>query len=658
VILSINKKEIPLLYSFLAFIFCVLITTTILYILYLSSIVKEFLEHKMESNSALLERILLDKLGNSIKTIYNVSKHIKVYNANSDIVSALVDYTAEHSLNFAVPFASIFFADDENSLVVVSREGVIKNNFTIVHSDYLSQTRSSPGTVKIGRSILDFNSGKQAIPLAIGIEGYNRKYLGTLVAMIDLMALQKFVLNELDKIGLAGCEFAVFVNNSNLVFGTGSYGQAKYERYSNANNLKISEQERIADCDQPQLVSKFSFFDHHSKHELCYKVNEYNLNILSMYSYNATLKILGHFILSKTIFALLMLMLLTSLFSWMLYSRIIQGLQSCMQTLISLYKYDKARPKQSNIIEVSEVIKGTLIAGHFVKSLTRKLEQLTLYNRDLEMFKEYACFAIERERNARYENISEFDNALVLGQLEKDRRMLTEQKLIQAESINRTNSIFVSNIGHELRTPLSAIIGFSEMLLCMNSLEGRPKEYIKDIYSSAQHLLAIVEDILDASRVISGNVLLCEAEVDLESLLAYCLRCLSSLYLMRDIKIRADVSIAKILVDEKRFKQIILNLLSNALKFTNSSVDIYTILVDKSLLIVIEDDGVGIAEEDATKVLGVFARAESRLRREGLGLGLPLVKRLVELHQGELSIMSAPDKGTKVTITLSIDRVR
>ncbi|GFZ87431.1 hypothetical protein RLOatenuis_7570 [Rickettsiales bacterium] len=602
----------------------------------------------------LLERILLDNLRDSVEIIYDASKHIKVYDANSDIVNVIIDYAVEHSLYFT----SIFFADHENSVIAVSREGVIKNNFTIVHSDYLSQTRSSPGTVKIGRPILDFNSGKQAVPLAIGIEGYNKKYLGTLVVMLDLLALQKFVLDELEKTGLKEYEFAVFVNNANLVFGTGVYSQAKFERYGSASNLAVFAQERLLDCDQHQLISKFSFFEPHSKHEICRKVNGYNLSIIAMYSYNTMLRVLGHFILSKITVALLMLMLFIGLFSWMLYSKIMQGLQSCTQTLMSLYKHNKARPKKSNILEFSEVITSSLVINHFVQSLKYKLKQLTLYNRDLEMFKEYACFAIAKERNARYENISEFNKVLVLSQLDKDRCELTEQKLMQAESTNRTNSIFVSNVGHELRTPLSSIIGFSEMLLYMNSFEGKPKEYIKDIYSSAQHLLAIVEDILDSSRVISGNAVLCESEADLESLLAYCLRCLSSLYSMRDIKIRTDISVAKILIDEKRFKQIILNLLSNALKFTNSSVDIYTILVDKSLLIVIEDDGVGIAEENATKVLGVFARAESRLRREGLGLGLPLVKRLVELHQGELSIISVPDKGTKVTITLSVDRVR
>jgi len=239
----------------------------------------------------------------------------------------------------------------------------------------------------------------------------------------------------------------------------------------------------------------------------------------------------------------------------------------------------------------------------------------------------------------------------------------------QAELANRTKSEFLANMSHELRTPLNAIIGFSEIVA--GELFGpigatRYVEYAHDIHASGIHLLSIISDILDLSKIEAGRRELSESPIDLHDAAE------SSLRLVRGRAQNSGVSLVngiereampRLLADERAVKQILLNLLSNAVKFTRQGGRVAVgaaLRSDGSLAVTVDDTGIGIARENIPRALAPFSQVDSSLTRryEGTGLGLPLVKSLIELHGGTLQLESEEGKGTLATIVFPAQRVR
>ncbi len=231
----------------------------------------------------------------------------------------------------------------------------------------------------------------------------------------------------------------------------------------------------------------------------------------------------------------------------------------------------------------------------------------------------------------------------------------------EAELANRAKSDFLANVSHELRTPLNAVIGFSEII--KKEFFGplgnhRYREYATDIHDSGIHLLSLINDILDLSKIEAGKFELQEAPLDLAATVE------ASFRVMRDraneamVRLETEIpeSMPRLVADPRSVKQILLNLLSNAVKFTGpgGSVKVSTrISADGSLLLQVQDNGIGIAEADITKAMAPFGQVDSSLSRkyEGTGLGLPLTRRLADLHGGALQLDSVVGEGTTVTIS-------
>jgi signal transduction histidine kinase len=238
--------------------------------------------------------------------------------------------------------------------------------------------------------------------------------------------------------------------------------------------------------------------------------------------------------------------------------------------------------------------------------------------------------------------------------------------LSKADMASRSKSAFLAAMSHELRTPLNAIIGFSEVMAveafgAMGNSQYR--SYASDIHASGKHLLALISDILDLSRLEAGKAELHEEAVTPSILAINCLRMVerqaeqAGLALVREI----PVGLPRVLADERRLKQVVLNLLSNAIKFTQPGGCVtLSIRQDADgVRIAISDTGVGIAPENIARAFENFGQVDSTVARhhQGAGLGLPLTRQLMELHGGTLTLESVVSVGTIATAFLPATRV-
>jgi len=278
--------------------------------------------------------------------------------------------------------------------------------------------------------------------------------------------------------------------------------------------------------------------------------------------------------------------------------------------------------------------------------------------------------ALRGHRNAITNANIALTRSLAERDVEIERRTVIESHLRlameTAEQANRTKSQFLANMSHELRTPLNAIIGFSDIMASgVLGIEAPPKYvgYATDINRSGQHLLAILNDILDMSRIDAGKEQLDESDLSLSEVVTSVVamfegggRCagktIRKLGTAENIWLRGD---------ERRLRQVLINLISNAIKFTdtNGVIEVRTELVLDGIDLSVTDNGMGIPDDKLAEVMEPFGQAHSAYARAqgGIGLGLPIVKSLVELHGGRFTISSALNHGTTVLVHLPSERI-
>lgn len=257
-------------------------------------------------------------------------------------------------------------------------------------------------------------------------------------------------------------------------------------------------------------------------------------------------------------------------------------------------------------------------------------------------------------------NLKQFSDLKYLSEQLHQRSEEINQKNLQLIEINRMKSEFLANMSHELRTPLNAIIGFSEAL--KDGLVGQMTEnqyqYIDDIYTSGEHLLSLINDILDLAKVEAGKMVLCMEMVDINAVLQ------NSLSMVRgkamehhlNLKLETDKTLPELFADTRKLKQIIYNMLSNAVKFTpdGGSITLSAHHMDNMLEIAVTDTGIGISSENQAQLFQSFVQIDSTLSRQyqGTGLGLVMIKRLTELHGGSVGLESEIGKGARFWVRI------
>ena len=240
------------------------------------------------------------------------------------------------------------------------------------------------------------------------------------------------------------------------------------------------------------------------------------------------------------------------------------------------------------------------------------------------------------------------------------------EKTAQLELANRHKSEFLANMSHELRTPLNAVIGFSDALKeqYFGALNDKQQEYVKDINESGQHLLSLINDILDLSKIEAGHMDLDWVKFSLPMAIDNAFVLVRERALRHQLQLRADIApdITDVVADQRKFKQILVNLLTNAVKFSYPDGWVEVIArrdtlgshVGKGVIVTVKDSGMGIASTDHAAIFEEFhqVKAGGSAKQEGTGLGLSLAKRLVELHGGKIWVESELGKGAAFSFTL------
>jgi signal transduction histidine kinase len=262
----------------------------------------------------------------------------------------------------------------------------------------------------------------------------------------------------------------------------------------------------------------------------------------------------------------------------------------------------------------------------------------------------------ERRENGEFARLAGRFNSMA-SQLQSYTTSLEQkvaEKTAELERANRHKSEFLANMSHELRTPLNAVIGFSEALKAeyFGALNQKQKEYVKDINESGQHLLSLINDILDLSKIEAGKMELTASRFNMALAIDNALTFVRERALGHRIHLKADIApeVGEVVADERKVKQILINLLSNAVKFSHPDGWVaVTAARDKNAVMVsVQDAGVGIANEDQAAIFDEFRQVggEGSAKAEGTGLGLSLAKRFVELHGGRIEVVSEVGKGS------------
>lgn len=589
--LIFHLNNISITKYFLTFAFAIIFLTAFTYFYLSQKIYSEKVLVTLENQSSRIEKSLVDNIEYSAYLMKYLGDQIKNKNSQDlkHINHLLSSFGLKSSTDNETPWNMFSWVNKDMEVVVNSSLGII-NPISINNREYAPLTVSQPEIIHMGKASFGRVSGEWIIPAGMGFVDKNQKYIGAIVFGFQINKLAKRLWHSTTEPNIS---FAVFDYEMDQVLNS--------DNFSSTPEFNHIISRALLNPHQHGQLTNFSFLGNNENYGYFQKLDKYPYILITRIDATFSKReTLSHFY--PYLFEICTIFTILAIILYVLKVAIISPIVqlSRVSKMVAEDSDEEVVMPESHVLEIVE--------------LTQQVKLIERY----------------------------------------------KLKLLQAK---KSQERFFANMSHELRTPLNGILNFSMMMKkeMFGPLDAEYKEMANDIHSSGSHLLNLVNDILDFSKMDIGKMNLHEEEFDMSEEVKVALKIVLSDVDSYDensaVKIISEIEIknANFRGDRRMFKQILLNLLSNASKFVDKgSITLRLFLnQDNNIELKIEDTGIGIKEEDLNKLAVEFGQVGDgyyRGKKQGSGLGLFLVKKMAELHQGSFEIASVYGKGTTVRV--------
>lgn len=564
------------------------------------------IEKRLAESSKQIEKIIISDLDYIKYQILYTSRQIKILGSeNKKIEKLLSTFTTEinNQVDVAITWNSFSWVDIEDRMIVDGAAGIIPHPINVSGRDYLKITKVNPGQLTFGQTVNGALSQRPIVPAGVGVFSDKNTYLGTLVFGFDI----ERILGKIEKeIGNETISFAV-LRDDEMAFSSNNFDKTN-------ESIIVKNKKNYDEDDHSKIISSQGIFSKRAPFAYYKKIKNYPLTVVAFYDKNLSYQQLTNILLKQSLFLGLITLFFIILFK-QIYRRVVNPIFNLSQLAI----------KTSN------------------KDFSFQIEKPS----GQELTELYNALLLLKESFKREEDLIQ-------------KLKIANQK-ISTENFNKSE--FLAAISHDIRNPISAIKSF---LYLIRTSDHMPPEEItelaQDVENCANEVLEFISDLMDVNQVASGEFSIdLSKEIDIANIIRRSIRVNRDFARKRKIEIvgKIDDDVPYIKLDARRVKQILVNLISNSIKYSRADTEVKVYLhkifegSKEKMQIIVEDQGFGMTPDQIKIALQKYGtiQNENSGRVDSFGLGLPLVKKLVELQNGIMDIDSKIGVGTKVILT-------